>query len=310
MRTFLKAKVTGQDAQIEEIVSAFQAFALGIQQKNVPIMSYLLAGPTGVGKTETVRALAEYIFGGSKAVLKINGANYQDPAPGDIHRLQQIIVKHIRKYGFNIIHFDEIEKMDKNATKLLLALLDGDAVDAYGNKFTSGMSMVFATSNLGMGEIIHSSYERMEAGAPALTTVERNNSHWTAIVQHFQATPELIKRFDGRLYFNPLRGEAFIPVVETYLRDHITKEMQRRHVTLIYDSSLINVMATEFSDEMFGARGTTKDIKREFTNKFLAGAIMKDEIKSGHRYRVRAVAREGRPPLFSVELEPELKPQK
>ena len=217
MEERLRERVVGQDEAIEAVANTVRAARAGLQDPNRPLGSFLFLGPTGVGKTETARALAEFLFDDEQALVRIDMSEYQEK-----HTVSRLIgappgyvgydeagqlTEAVRRRPYAVVLFDEVEKAHPEVLNVLLQLLDdGRLTDAQGRTVDFSNTIVIMTSNLGSQWIT-------ERGLP---WEEINRRVMEAVRSHFR--PELLNRIDEVVIFRPLGMEQIAAIVDIQLR--------------------------------------------------------------------------------------------
>lgn len=256
---FLTARVRGQEGALREISSAVQRAELGLASPDRPKASFLLLGPTGVGKTETVLAMSEFLYGATNAVARFDMAEYQDKKGierllGDRDRqglLGDEIDKRVEEGG--ILLFDEIEKADRDLSTVFLGLLDAARITmATGETKNVANFYIAFTSNLGSAEAIK--MQRLPQ-----TTIERRVL--LAASDHFR--PELLARFENRLVFSRLSYEIQKEIAEGMLRSKLKAIEGMYGLRFSYDESVVvALMAIGYTKEL-GARPMRNAVERQ-----------------------------------------------
>jgi len=237
-------------AAVAELVTSLQQ---GLNDPHKPIGSLLLVGPTGVGKTETAKALAEYLFGSAKRMLRFDMSEMQDAHAagrlfGDAHRPDGELTRSIRQQPFAVVLLDEIEKAHPIVFDTLLALLDeGRLTSADGRTADFCNTVVLMTSNLGVREA--------ESGIGfSGPEGEQRDTHYLSAVRAF-FRPEFFNRIDQVVTFGSLPRSAIKPLVERIILDLMGRRgMSRSGVLVEIDDGLVDVLATRGFDPRYGAR--------------------------------------------------------
>ncbi len=289
MKAFLHQRVKGQSEAIDIVVPKVVAYSQGLNRPDWPILRLLFAGPTGVGKTELVKAILEFLFGHNKALLKIDGASYQTRLTND--QLRDVIVDHLVTYPFNAILVDEFEKMDPDCRDMLLALGDGQLSDSKGRSHSSANSLIFATGNVGSEEW---SAQFRQAGFGQRTTnpgVEKmTNTYLRAMERAFK--PELLNRFDSIVVFRPLDQASAEKIVEDYLNalsggmESIRSRFDQQGYLISFHPSVVTFIAQNYIDPVYGARDLVKKIEDKVVSNFLVGHIASGSLRKGKSYSI------------------------
>lgn len=286
MEDKLSERVIGQDDAIRAVSNAVRRARSGLADPNRPIGSFIFMGPTGVGKTELARALAEFLFDDEKAMVRIDMSEYMEKhsvsrlmgaPPGYVgYDEGGALTEAVRRKPYTVVLFDEIEKAHHEVFNVLLQLLeDGRLTDGHGRTVDFKNTVVIMTSNIG-SEILN---ERMSDGV--LDEKDRE-----LLVQslrdHFR--PEFLNRVDDILVFGQLNREHLAAIVEIQL-GHLKRLLQERKIQLELSDEAKTLVADAGWDPQFGARPLKRAIQRlvqdPLANKLLAG-----EFVSGDRIMV------------------------
>jgi len=256
----LHQRVVGQDEAIVAVANAVRRARAGLQDVNRPIGSFLFLGPTGVGKTELARALAEFLFDDEQAMVRIDMGEYQErhtvsrligAPPGYVgYEEGGQLTEAVRRRPYSVVLFDEIEKAHQEVFNALLQLLDdGRLTDGHGRTVDFKNTMVIMTSNVG------SQYIRDLAGDDAAVR-ERVTQ---ALNQHFR--PEFLNRVDEVVIFHSLTREHLAQIVDIQL-ERLQALLAERHITLGLTDAAKHRLAEEGYDPVYGARPLKRVIQR------------------------------------------------
>ena len=259
MEERLGHRVVGQDEAIRAVANAVRRARSGLADPNRPIGSFLFLGPTGVGKTELARALAEFLFDDERAMIRIDMSEYMEK-----HTVARLIgappgyvgydeggqlTEAVRRRPYSVILFDEIEKAHADVFNVLLQLLDdGRLTDGHGRTVDFRNTVVIMTSNL--GSHIFREYERPEKVRPLLMQELRNTLR-----------PEFINRIDEVVIFAPLGREEIARIVDIQL-GHLRRRLAARRIELAVTDAARSVLGREGYDPTFGARPLKRTIQR------------------------------------------------
>ena len=278
MEERLRERVVGQDEALAAVSHAVRAARAGLQDPNRPLGSFLFLGPTGVGKTETARALAEFLFDDDQAMVRIDMSEYQErhtvsrligAPPGYIgYEEAGQLTEAVRRRPYSVILFDEVEKAHPEVLNVLLQLLDdGRLTDAQGRTVDFKNTIVIMTSNLGSQWITE----------PGLSWDEIRERVSQAVRQHFR--PELLNRIDEVVIFRPLGRDQIKQIVEIQLRD-LRKRLEERKITLELTDTARELLAREGFDPVYGARPLRRTIQKEIIQP-LAMRLLQGEFRDG-----------------------------
>jgi ATP-dependent Clp protease ATP-binding subunit ClpB len=280
MEERLRERVVGQDEAMEAVANAVRAARAGLQDPNRPLGSFLFLGPTGVGKTETARALAEFLFDDEQALVRIDMSEYQEKhtvsrligaPPGYVgYEEAGQLTEAVRRRPYSVVLFDEVEKAHAEVLNVLLQLLDdGRLTDAQGRTVDFRNTIVIMTSNLGSQWIT-------EAG---LSWDEIRERVMTAVQQHFR--PELLNRIDEIVIFRPLALEQIKQIVEIQLRG-LRARLAERKIELELAPAAQELIAREGFDPVYGARPLKRAIQKEIVQP-LAVRLLRGDFRDGDR---------------------------
>jgi len=299
----LRRKIVGQDEAVQALVELYQVFCAGLRSPGRPVGNLLFLGPTGSGKTRIVEAAAEILFGQSRAVIKVDCAEFQHSheiakligsPPGYLgHRetaplitQEALVASHTDKLKLSFLLFDEIEKASDALWQLLLGMLDKATLTLGDNRRVDlSQTVIFLTSNLGGGEIA----ELVEGGMGFIQPKDKPAAGLDAKVQRTAVeaarrkfSPEFMNRLDSVVVFHPLKGEELDEVLEIELG-----EVQRRVADSTTSPFLFRMTteAREFllqegTDHRYGARHLKRAIERYVVSP-LARLLATAQVRSG-----------------------------
>lgn len=283
LEEFLHQRVIGQDEAIKAVANAMRRARAGVQSKERPIGVFLFLGPTGVGKTETSKALAESYFGSEKNMIRIDMSEYQEqssiyrligspPAAGAEGEKGQLTTA-VMDNPFSLILLDEIEKAHKDILTLFLQVFDdGRLTDGTGRVIDFTNSIIISTSNAG-SELIR---ERVAEGKTGETLkVELLNYLQTNSIFR----PEFLNRFDEVVSFHPLTKEQIVQVAQLMLKS-LAKRMLEKEITVEFTDAAVNKLAEVGFDPVYGARPMRRAIQDKVEN-LLANKLLSGEISRG-----------------------------
>ena len=287
MEERLHKRIIGQDEAVDVVSNAVRRARAGLQDPNRPIGSFIFLGPTGVGKTELARALAEFLFNDENAMVRIDMSEYQEKhtvsrlfgAPPGYIGFEEggQLTEAVRRRPYSVVLFDEIEKAHPEVFNALLQLLDdGRLTDGQGRTVDFRNTVVIMTSNLG-SELWMSSVE----DESQIKEVPREKIN-RLLQAHFR--PEFLNRVDEIVIFKPLTKADLTKIVDIQL-ERVSKLMQDRNLTLKVDPSAREYLAEEGYDPDFGARPLKRTIQREVQDP-LALKVVSGEVKEGDTVKV------------------------
>jgi ATP-dependent Clp protease ATP-binding subunit ClpB len=284
MEARLHERVVGQDDAITAVANAIRRARAGLQDPNRPLGSFIFLGPTGVGKTELARALAEFLFDDEHAMIRIDMSEYQEKhtvsrmigaPPGYVgYDEAGQLTEAVRRRPYAVVLFDEIEKAHPEVLNVLLQLLDdGRLTDGKGRTVDFKNVVVIMTSNLGSHFIAEA-----QQGAERDELPEGVRRQVTeALRQHFR--PEFINRVDEIIFFHSLKMEHLKQVVDIQIRG-LLKRLEERKIHVELTDTARRLLVSEGYDPMFGARPLKRTIQRRVLDP-LAMRVLEGELREG-----------------------------
>jgi len=276
----LHKRVVGQDKAVSVVSNAIRRSRAGIGDKNRPIGSFLFLGPTGVGKTELARSLAEVLFNDERAMIRIDMSEYMEQhtvarligsPPGYVgYEEGGQLTEAVRRRPYGIILFDEIEKAHPDVFNILLQVLDdGHLTDGRGRTVNFKNSIIIMTSNIGSSE----------------TNLDDETTLHDTLRQHFK--PEFINRIDDIVVFHSIDVSAMQHITDVQIDRVIEDIKNTKQIDLEFDPEARKLLAEKGFDEKYGARPLKRLIQNEVLNP-LALEIIDGKVKEGARIRVLA----------------------
>ncbi len=287
MEDELRKRVVGQEEALKAVANAVRRARAGLQDPNRPIGSFLFLGPTGVGKTELTKALAEFLFDDEKAMVRIDMSEFMEKhavsrligaPPGYIgYDEGGVLTEAVRRRPYQVILFDEVEKAHEDVFNVLLQVLDdGRLTDGQGRTVDFKNTIIVLTSNLG-SDVLANQAE----GEPAAMV---QGQVMAAVRAHFR--PEFLNRLDEIILFRRLQRADMSNIVTIQLQ-HLKKLLVDRKINLELDKAAVAWLADEGYDSVYGARPLKRVIQRTLQNP-LAGMILEGGVKEGETVRVSA----------------------
>lgn len=283
LESFLHKKVIGQDEAIFAVANAMRRARSGLQGKNRPIGTFLFLGPTGVGKTETSKALAEAYFGDEKSMIRFDMSEFQEkqsvyrmigspPAAGSDGEKGQLTTA-VTDRPFSLILFDEIEKAHPDILTLFLQVFDdGRLTDGTGKTVDFTNTIIICTSNAG-SELIRENILKNIKGE------QLKKQLLDFLQQKGMFRPEFLNRFDAVVAFHPLNQEQIAQVAQLML-DSLSKNMMDKGITLKFTPQAVFKLAKAGFDPVFGARPMRRAIQEKIEN-VLATDMLQGKIQRG-----------------------------
>ena len=288
----LSKKVIGQSEAIEKISKAIRRNKSGISDENRPIGSFIFLGPTGVGKTELSRQLANEVFGGSKSLIKIDMSEF-----GEKHKTSQLLgapagyvgygeggtlTEKIRHQPYSVVLFDEIEKAHPDTFNLLLQLLeDGELTDSEGRKVSFKNTVVILTSNLGASEMMNEKSLGFEAESSSKKNHSKNEKFARRALEKV-LKPELLNRFDGIITFQSLSKTEIGKIFDILLAD-LNNRLLRKGLNLKVRKSAKDFIIENGYNAKNGARPLRRAIEDLLEHK-LAEEILEKNPPKGTQF--------------------------
>ncbi len=279
----LHRRVVGQGEAVDAVANAIRRSRAGLQDPNRPIGSFLFLGPTGVGKTELARALAEYLFDDERAIVRVDMSEYQErhtvsrlvgAPPGYVgYEEGGQLTEAVRRRPYSVVLLDEIEKAHTDVFNILLQLLDdGRLTDGHGRTVNFRNAIVIMTSNLGSAVFQDVS----------LSPEKRKDEILEDVRGYFR--PEFVNRIDEIVVFEPLTREDLRRIVDIQVRA-LDERLASRKLTLELDEDAYTLLANQGYDPTFGARPLKRLLRRELENP-LAMELLARRIRDGDTGRV------------------------
>ncbi len=284
MEDRLHKRVVGQDEALTAVANAMRRARAGLQDPNRPLGSFIFLGPTGVGKTELARALAEFLFDSEQAMIRIDMSEYQEKhtvsrligaPPGYVgYEEAGQLTEAVRRHPYSVVLFDEIEKAHPEVLNVLLQLLDdGRLTDGKGRTVDFKNVVVIMTSNLGSQYISENVGELNEGVRRQVTE---------ALRQHFR--PEFLNRVDEIIFFHALGLEHMKEIIDIQVHN-LLKRLEDRKIHVELTDAAKRFIVSEGYDPMYGARPLKRTIQRRVLDP-LALRVLEGEFREGDRISV------------------------
>jgi ATP-dependent Clp protease ATP-binding subunit ClpB len=287
MEDGLRKRVIGQEEALKAVSNAVRRARAGLQDPNRPIGSFLFLGPTGVGKTELTKALAEFLFDDERAMVRIDMSEFMEKhsvsrligaPPGYVgYDEGGVLTEAVRRRPYQVILFDEVEKAHEDVFNILLQVLDdGRLTDGQGRTVDFKNTIIVLTSNLG-SDVLAAQPEGEPAAMVQAHVME-------AVRAHFR--PEFLNRLDEIVLFRRLQRADMAAIVQIQLQ-RLRALLADRKIDLELDRSALEWLASEGYDSTYGARPLKRVIQRSLQNT-LAGLILEGAVKDGDTVHVSA----------------------
>lgn len=290
LEQILHERVVGQKEAVEAVSKAIRRGRVGLKDPDRPIGSFLFLGPTGVGKTELSKALAEAVFGKENEIIRVDMSEYMEKhsvskmigsPPGYVgYEEGGQLSEKVRRHPYSVILFDEIEKAHPDVFNILLQILeDGHVTDAQGRKISFKNTIIIMTSNAGAQRIV--APKHLGFGTDESEEADYNkmkDSVMEEVKRIFK--PEFINRIDEVLVFHMLTKDDLKEIVKIFLKSLDKRTNAQMHIKLDVSESAIEHIAESGFDKNYGARPIRRAIQTQIED-LLADKLLSDEIKAG-----------------------------
>jgi ATP-dependent Clp protease ATP-binding subunit ClpC len=282
----LKKRVVGQDEAVKIVSEAIKRGRAGLTSPERPIASFLFLGPTGVGKTQLAKSLAEQLFNDTNAITRIDMSEYMErhsvskligSPPGYVgHEEGGQLTEKIRRNPYAVILLDEIEKAHPDVFNILLQILeDGRLTDAKGRTVSFKNTIIIATSNIGSEDLLGGTKDKEEKALEMKVMLKLRETF----------RPEFLNRLDEIIIFKKLSQKDILKIVDLFI-DDTKKLLEMQNINLKVSKKVKEKIALDGYDEVYGARPLRREVQKQIENP-LSSAILKKEFKGGDTINVR-----------------------
>lgn len=294
LENILEKRVIGQTEAVESIAKAVRRARVGIKDPNRPIGTFIFLGPTGVGKTELSKALAEAMFGDENSIIRIDMSEYMESnsvskligsPPGYIgYDDGGQLTEAVRRKPYSVVLLDEIEKAHQDVFNILLQIMeDGRLTDSHGKVVNFKNTIVIMTSNVGAHQI------KKQKAIGFNTSVDENSEYEKMkdnVLEELKRSfkPEFLNRIDDTIVFHKLKEEDLLDIVDLMLKS-ITKRLENKNIHLNFEKDSKKFLINKRVDLNYGARPLRRIITKEVEDK-LSEEILLGNIKIGDRIKV------------------------
>ena len=286
----LHKRVVGQEEAVTAVAKAVKRGRVGIKSPNRPVGSFLFLGPTGVGKTELAKTLAEALFGKEDAMIRVDMSEYMEKhsvskmigsPPGYVgHDDGGQLSEKVRRNPYSVVLFDEIEKAHPDVFNILLQVLDdGHITDSQGRKVDFKNTVIIMTSNAGAKAIVEPKKLGFGAKEDAAEDYKKMKTNVMEEVKRL-FRPEFLNRIDETIVFHALNEEHMKQIVGLMCNELIERVKNQLDIKLIVRDSAKKFIVEKGTDKKYGARPLRRALQNELEDK-LAEAILNGEVKSG-----------------------------
>ncbi len=299
MEDRLRLRVVGQEEALKLVANAVRRSRAGLADPNRPIGSFIFLGPTGVGKTELARALAEFLFDDEKAMLRIDMSEYMEKhavarligaPPGYVgYEEGGQLTEQVRRKPYSVLLFDEIEKAHADVFNIFLQILDeGRLTDGKGRTVDFKNTVIIMTSNIG-SHMIHEAMNSSRGGQPGKLSEDLKKRIRATLLENFR--PEFLNRVDEVVIFNALGKEEITKIIDLQL-NHLRDLLADRKITIELTPKARDLLFERGYDPQFGARPLKRAIQRLIQDP-LALKILEGEVLPGETIEVDADLKKG-----------------
>lgn len=283
LESAIKQRVIGQDAAVNSVACAVKRARAGLQSANKPIGTFMFLGPTGVGKTELAKALAEQMFGDESMLIRLDMSEYMEKinvsrligsAPGYVgYDDGGQLTEKVRRKPYSVVLFDEIEKAHPDIFNILLQVLDdGILTDSHGRTVSFRNTIIIMTSNLGAREIADTKHVGFGAELRAMNDYDSLKEKELSILKK-NLSPEFVNRIDEIVIFRKLDKEALDKIARLMI-EQVKGLLRDKGITLTYSDDVVKYLIDVGTDLEYGARPLKRAVQRVFADKLSEEIIM------------------------------------
>ena len=297
LEQMLHARVIGQDEAVHAVAQAIKRGRVGLKDPKRPIGSFMFLGPTGVGKTELSKALAEVVFGSEQNLIRVDMSEYMEKysvskmigsPPGYVGYDEggQLSEK-VRRNPYSVILFDEIEKAHPDVLNILLQVLDdGHITDSQGRKVSFKNTIIIMTSNVGAEQIVSPKKLGFDS---SVDQRDRDYTYMkTKVLEELKRLfkPEFLNRIDEIIVFRPISKENMAQILEIMLKNLYQRAKGEMNLGISLDKKAKSFLIEKGYDPKFGARPLKRTIQTEVED-ILSEAILEGEVHPGEKVNLR-----------------------
>lgn len=294
MENILHERIVGQNEAVEQVSKAIRRGRVGLKDPKRPVGSFIFLGPTGVGKTELCKALAQAMFGDENAIIRLDMSEYMEK-----HTVSKLIgsppgyvgydeggqlTEKVRRTPYSVVLFDEIEKAHPDVFNMLLQILeDGHLTDSQGRKVNFRNTVIIMTSNVGARLITEKQANLgfMLSSSSETDKEKLKDTVMSELKKLFK--PEFLNRVDDTIVFNKLTKED-IKLIAKHMLNDVTKRAQSLDVDIRFTNGAIEAIADEGFDPVYGARPLRRAIQAQIEDKF-SEEMLKGDLEAGKKFK-------------------------
>ncbi|MCD6427315.1 MAG: ATP-dependent Clp protease ATP-binding subunit [Caldisericaceae bacterium] len=287
MEEMLHKRIVGQDSAVKAVSNAIRRARAGLKNPNRPIGAFLFLGPTGVGKTELAKALAEFLFGNENALIRFDMSEYMEKfavsrligsPPGYVgYEEGGQLTEAVRRKPYSVVLFDEIEKAHPDIFDILLQIMDeGRATDSQGHTVDFKNTVIILTSNFGTAKLKEKSMG-FDVNNAEVSFEDKKKKLLGSLKNIFK--PEFLNRLDDIIVFYPLKFEEIEKIVDILMK-RVEKNLSESNIRIVLSKEARKLIAKNGYNPEYGARPLQRYIEREIENT-IAMKILKGEFESG-----------------------------